>query len=388
MYRTYGGNRFLVRPADLIAFAWSAPMRDLAAKLGMSDVGLKKLLRTKGIATPPQGYWNKVHAGKPVPKAPEPSPRGPGHSGLIDVDARFEGLVPSSKPIPSTGPFASALVPEDLDKLRARELEALTTFRPPKSLRQPHKSLVPILRKDQRRRERKELNEWHWDSPRYDNPLEKRRLKILNAIFGALDFRGHEGDAYESDSDLNIRATIGNTVLGLVLEPCDKLFTHTNRSQVQAASKTALKLQIIPDYSSRDRTDIWREDQDGKLDANLPAAVADIIVAGEAKFRRSLREAEEREEQSRIDQERRQRELLELLNQQRVEQLFMSGEQLRQAQEIRALVEQVRIAMIQGGANLDPVALQKWEQWALGEADKIDPILSGQYLEHFEEPEP
>jgi hypothetical protein len=31
-------------PEDLIAYAWSAPMRDLAQKLNMSDVGLRKLL--------------------------------------------------------------------------------------------------------------------------------------------------------------------------------------------------------------------------------------------------------------------------------------------------------------------------------------------------------
>ncbi|WP_246680604.1 hypothetical protein [Mesorhizobium sp. B2-4-13] len=46
----------LVLPDDLIAFAWSAPMRDLAAKLELSDVGLKKLLTRCGVASPPQGY--------------------------------------------------------------------------------------------------------------------------------------------------------------------------------------------------------------------------------------------------------------------------------------------------------------------------------------------
>ena len=51
-------------PDDLIAFAWSAPMRDLAAKLELSDVGLEKLLTRYRIAVPPQGYWNKVRAGE------------------------------------------------------------------------------------------------------------------------------------------------------------------------------------------------------------------------------------------------------------------------------------------------------------------------------------
>jgi len=31
-------------------------MRDLAAKVGLSDVALKKILKSHGIVTPPQGY--------------------------------------------------------------------------------------------------------------------------------------------------------------------------------------------------------------------------------------------------------------------------------------------------------------------------------------------
>ena len=45
-----------VSPQTLIDFAWSAPMRDLAAKIGISDVGLKKLLKGHGIVTPLQGH--------------------------------------------------------------------------------------------------------------------------------------------------------------------------------------------------------------------------------------------------------------------------------------------------------------------------------------------
>ena len=55
MRYAYGWNDILVLPGDVRAFAWSAPMRDLAAKLELSDVGLKKILTSYGIPTPPQG---------------------------------------------------------------------------------------------------------------------------------------------------------------------------------------------------------------------------------------------------------------------------------------------------------------------------------------------
>lgn len=63
----YHRSDFMVLPDDLIAFAWSAPMRELAAKLGLSDVGLKKLLKGVGVVTPPQGHWNRVHCRQECP---------------------------------------------------------------------------------------------------------------------------------------------------------------------------------------------------------------------------------------------------------------------------------------------------------------------------------
>ncbi|WP_334181770.1 hypothetical protein [Novosphingobium sp.] len=48
-------NGIQVLPEDLIRFAWSEPMHDLATKIGMSDVGLRKLFVSMGIVPPPQG---------------------------------------------------------------------------------------------------------------------------------------------------------------------------------------------------------------------------------------------------------------------------------------------------------------------------------------------
>lgn len=113
---------------------------------------------------------------------------------------------------------------------------------------------------------------------------------------------------------------------------------------------------------------------------------AAIVVAGERKFRRNLREAEEREERERIEQEKRKQEQLAELNRQRLQCLQTSGELLRQAQDIRALVERVRQAIVEGSADIDDPTLEAWESWALEEADRIDPICSGQVMSHIKEP--
>lgn len=105
MSRTYGWHQFHVLPDNLVTYAWSAPMRDLAAAVAMSDVGLKKLLRAHDIVPPPQGYWNKVHAGRPVPKPPSVPARRPGETGRISLDQRFAKVLKSASLMSSTAPL-------------------------------------------------------------------------------------------------------------------------------------------------------------------------------------------------------------------------------------------------------------------------------------------
>ncbi|MDZ5696697.1 hypothetical protein [Chelativorans sp. M5D2P16] len=171
-------------------------MRDLAAKVALSDVGLRKLLTRCGVAAPPQGYWNKVRAGKPVPVRPKAPPRRPGEIGRLRVDTRFAKVLIPAPPLSSEGPFASELVPESLDALYAQELNAIGRASVPKTLDASHKGLVQLLKQEQRRREKAAQSDWHWDQPKFDTPVGKRRLRILNGLLPALSKRGHDGDAY------------------------------------------------------------------------------------------------------------------------------------------------------------------------------------------------
>lgn len=53
---------------QLYDLVWSKPMRDAATEVGISDVGLKKVCVRHRVPVPPQGYWNKIHAGQKPPK--------------------------------------------------------------------------------------------------------------------------------------------------------------------------------------------------------------------------------------------------------------------------------------------------------------------------------
>ncbi|MDW6022165.1 hypothetical protein SAZ10_10360 [Mesorhizobium sp. BAC0120] len=248
---------------------------------------------------------------------------------------------------------------------------------------------MQLLKKEQRRREKVAERDWSWDQPKFDAPLGKRRLRILNAVFLALSKRGHDGDAHEQDGEIHARAIIGDSYLGLDIAIAGKYRTVREQGYLRPApdlpASTPLVLRLDPGFD-RKATVSWQDDDEGTLEARIAAIAAAIIVAGEKKFRQSLQEAEERAKREQIEQEKRRQERLAQLNQQRLENLRASGELLRQAQDIRALVERVRHAIEEGSVDVDASALAAWQQWALAEADRIDPVRSGQIMTHLYEP--
>jgi hypothetical protein len=380
----------LLLPQDLQDFAWSAPMRDLATKIGLSDVGLKKLLKSHGVITPPQGHWNRVHAGRPVPKSPRLPPRRPGETGRIHVDHRFANVLTAVEPMPSSGPFASAAVPEDLDELYQQELKAIGRVTVPRKLERFHRGLSQIFKQEERRRAKFAASNWSWDAPKFDGALDQRRLRILNAIFVALSRRGHGGSASERDGRIDATAVVGDTHVDLDIAIVGKHRTireyggDVPARDLSASTPLALVINGDRDYPG---VTSWQDDAAGKLESRLADITARIIVAGEAQFRRGLREVEEREEQFCRWQEQRRQEAIEKRNAERLKHLRTSGDLLRQAEDLRALIARVRGGVLAGSTGIDHDRLEEWEHWASAEADRLDPILSGQIMTHLAPPE-
>ncbi|PYE98887.1 hypothetical protein C8J35_103488 [Rhizobium sp. PP-F2F-G38] len=343
-----------------------------------------------GIPVPPQGHWNRVHAGKPVPTPPQVLPRKPGETGRIRLDERFKHHVPSADPISANGPFATIATPESLDELYQNELKFLDGARVPKSLSTPHMGLVQLLAKDEKRQLKFEKSGWEIDRPLFQSPLAKRQLRILSGLFVALTRRGHSGDVNETEGQLHGRAIIGETYLGLEFVSTGRNPTairHSHGSPHRTApSTTAISLRIRPGFD-RHISHAWQDDTNGILEDKIPTIAASLIVAGEEYFRKGLYEDERRAEEARTEQEKRRQEQIKQLNFKRIDNLKTSGELLRQAREIRALVESVRQAILEGADGIDLAGLSAWEEWALEQANNLDPILSGQYLSHFHEPE-
>lgn len=376
---TYHSGNFFVLREDLIGFAWSAPLRDLAETLGISDVGLRKQLVSYGIPLPPQGYWNKLKAGKAVPRVPQAEARRPGQLGRVPVDRRFESAIPAAGPMSSSGPYASAQVPEDLNQLYEQELKSIGTIAVSNTLDRHKPGLASILKSEAKRRGKFAQIGRKDDAPLLDSPLMQRKMRILSSLFAALARRKHSGDVHDHQGEIYARIQIGDTFMGLDISPLGR---PTKQAGTNLPATSRLALHLMPNFDRR-YTKSWFDDEDGKLEEKIASIAASLIVSGEEKLRSELRKTEEREQEQQARLDKTRREELEKQNLDRLNDLKRSGELLRQAEDIRALVVRIRQAMINGGEEIDPSVLASWERWALGEADKLDPVTSGQFKSHL-----
>ena len=69
---------------ELYDLVWSKPMRDVAADLGISDVGLSKVCERHRVPKPEQGYWNRKNAGQKVKQTLFAETDGP-HINRVEI---------------------------------------------------------------------------------------------------------------------------------------------------------------------------------------------------------------------------------------------------------------------------------------------------------------
>ena len=272
-------------------------------------------------------------------------------------------------------------MPESLGELKALELQAIGKVTVARDLSNAHPALGQLLKREEQLRSKQAASSYPWDRPLWDGPLGQRQLRIINALFKALSTRGASPWTRYSSGELELWCHIGthNFQVSFARDPNARGGDRASSRDLPAGTKVSLSL------NGRFRSPLANQWEDGavRLEHRISEIAADLIVAGEASFREALIEARERAEQSaRWEEERRQAEL-KRLREQRLADLKESGKLLRQAGEFRALAEQVNKAVGAGSLNLTASQLGRWRSWVLSEADRIDPVISGQVMSHI-----
>jgi len=143
--------------------------------------------------------------------------------------------------------------------------------------------------------------------------------------------------------------------------------------------------------SARDQPiESWTDVEGQPLETRLADIAVAIVVHGERVCRSSAqhhrewvikRKADIAEEQRRKEEERRrlERERLERLEKAQIARLLAQAKALRDAQDIRAYVAAVRDVQAALDSPLTETELQHWSDWALSQADRVDPVLNGSF---------
>lgn len=374
---------------ELYDLVWTRPVRELAAELGISDVGLSKACRRANIPRPGLGYWAKKTAGKPTLQAMLPE-RGLGESDEVRIGGNaywYEHQRETDEEILNTPVPPRPTFPTGLAEVTAKAKSILGKVRVPANLNQGHRLIVELLKDEDERRERQKTSPYPstWDAPRFDSPTDRRRLRLLNALFLALARCGYRPTLLTKDQ-LEPGVQVGGQHVRFTMEP-----TTVNKSRSNRAGKPGriprAKLTVAIGWW-RDNPPIplsWEDTDAMPLEAQLTDVAVGLLVAGEWAYRTGLehqyewrlerkRDLEERIRKAKEETERRERERLRQIEEERRKVLLAEVAAWNLAAEIRRYVQAVTTKYHALEDHSDQQLHTQWVVWALSEADRLDPI--------------
>ncbi len=165
---------------------------------------------------------------------------------------------------------------------------------------------------------------------------------------------------------------------------------RTGKKSEHATHAHPLCLEILVSSGSEKALRSWSDVQDGRIERMLRDIAVEIVVAGEVKYRESVRanydmkvrrkaQLEEYARQRQAELERQERERRARIEKERIDRLLNDARALKQANEIRAYVEAVRASMLTSQNSVESTQLDSWCAWANAQADRLDPIKSKRF---------
>ena len=229
-----------------------------------------------------------------------------------------------------------------------------------------------------------------WEKPVFDSPFERRRLRILSSLFFAVGkMNGRPSVRGREARDIGI--SFFQQHLQLALDKPKRTIRRAHLlNAAEEASDTRLCLSILKGWGSEEVLATWQDDDAQKLEAHMTDIAIHMILTAEIKYRENVlhgyqwrikRKAELEEEQRKrkLEAERAEKERQKRLEQARVNRLLRDSSAFQQAGEIRKYVEAIRLALSRDESS-STEELEGWSQWALAQADRIDPVIGGKFL--------
>jgi hypothetical protein len=371
---------------ELYDAIWSEAKTTVAKRFGVSDVALGKACRNANIPTPPVGYWARLAVGKKVER-PSLPPRGLGMTDRITIGGDRYAWHRNPRPDYALDepPPAGPVFDEAFEAIHRRAAAAVKTVRMPRTFEGAHPAIQKMLKEDEERRARYTSSRYpsSFDKPKYDDPVELRRLRLLGALFRPLSSLGYVAtisekryyDRWEPGRSAYIR--INNESVAVQIEPVNS----KGRKPKESTSQLALEItgqSWLWDFKRR-----WVDGEDGRLERHLTEIATNILIAAEDHYRSGeLWQHERRLEQRQEAIQKRERELIESAR--RAEQARIAAKRARERQLLRLAHDHQRAEMIRsfvasarerlGPASGTSAESERWAAWALSVAMELDPV--------------
>jgi hypothetical protein len=259
----------------------------------------------------------------------------------------------------------------------------------PNHIRIWHPAIDRLLKEDQEKESASAYVYWR-NKPRLDTPIERRRLRILNSLFFAVQkMNGKPSISFSEELDVGV--SFYHHHVHIALNPPKQTHRRSQSGTAQTASgETKLVLSILQGYRSEETRMRWEDSDEGKLETHMTeiaiqvVLTAEILCREEASHRYRLRveqkaQLEEKERQEKLAAERAEKERLRQIEQARIDRLIRDAAAFNQANEIRKYVEAIRLSQASNGATVTD-ELERWTQWALELAERIDPVHNEIFL--------
>lgn len=210
-----------LRREDLYEQVWSTPLRSLAQRYGLSDVGLAKLCKRMTVPVPGRGYWAKKAAGKPVKQVPLP----PLPSNAMNVQREVQ-LRPRPTAEERAAPVGGVAAQAEFES-KPENLIVVSN-----DLRSPH----PLVRKTMEalkgKARRDQVYLGNWREPHLDVQVSydmlNRALRVMDALVKALAERGWKVALGTGDDRKSYALVLGQRVpfgiLGRSDSPINKVY--------------------------------------------------------------------------------------------------------------------------------------------------------------------
>jgi len=368
----------------LYSQVWAEPMRTVALRLNISDVGLAKQCKKMDVPVPGRGYWAKKAAGHKVKTIPLP------------LLSPHDSTTPRTTTIQVSPPVTHAVpIPEPIAEQIAFEADPKNAIVVADTLRSPH----PLVRAAMQALEGtgKKDSEYlsNWQERHLDIEVTKaslrRALRVADAIVKAFEHRGWQvsiGTANQRDDRKTWVAVLGQRIAFGIREPIKKVLNepaqpkrlsngqwytpHQYKYRDEPSGKLALVLRNSWGHSvSMSWPDIASESIEKRVSEFLMAIVAEAHELNEraARFASEERKRHEAEQIRASEHQRREAEIA------RRATLSRQASEWDQSRLLLEYVQAVReTAELEARSHDMDAEVGEWLAWAEEYAAALNPL--------------